>query len=114
MIIEPSARIYALWENENAYTDSLGTLQTARTFETGRGSGGMKMGYPLRLVEHRERYALCRTLLGVFDVTAVDIAGNRECSLILAHRGQFGLDRLCAHAATVSAVKDLEQYLNKS
>jgi hypothetical protein len=61
--------------------------------------------------EHRERYALCRTLLGVFDVTAVDIAGNRECSLILAHRGQFGLDRLCAHAATVSAVKDLEQYL---
>ena len=45
MIIEPPARVYALWENENAYTDSLGTLQTARTFKTGRGSGGMKMSY---------------------------------------------------------------------
>jgi hypothetical protein len=49
MIIEPPARVYALWENENAYTDSLGTLQTARTFETGRGSGGMKMSYPFAL-----------------------------------------------------------------
>jgi hypothetical protein len=28
--IEPSARVYALWERENAYTDTLGTLQTAR------------------------------------------------------------------------------------
>ena len=26
-VLEPSARVYALWEHENAYTDSLGTLQ---------------------------------------------------------------------------------------
>jgi hypothetical protein len=45
--IEPSARVYALWEHENAYTDTLGTLQTARDFSTGRASGGVKMSYPV-------------------------------------------------------------------
>jgi Autotransporter beta-domain/Bacterial Ig-like domain (group 3) len=45
--IEPSARVYALWERENAYTDSLGTLQPVRSFETGRASGGTKVSYPL-------------------------------------------------------------------
>jgi hypothetical protein len=44
--IEPSARIYALWEREDAYTDSLGTLQGDRTFATGRASGGVKLSYP--------------------------------------------------------------------
>ena len=46
-LIEPSARVYALWEHENAYTDTLGTLQTARDFSTGRASGGMKLSYPV-------------------------------------------------------------------
>ena len=45
--IEPSARIYALWEHENAYTDSLGTLQAERDFSTGRASGGLKVAYPI-------------------------------------------------------------------
>ncbi|EGP06553.1 hypothetical protein CSIRO_3809 [Bradyrhizobiaceae bacterium SG-6C] len=45
--IEPSARIYALWEHENAYTDTLGTLQSARDFSTGRASAGLKLAYPL-------------------------------------------------------------------
>jgi uncharacterized repeat protein (TIGR01451 family) len=45
--IEPSARVYALWEHENAYTDTLGTLQTARDFATGRASGGVKLSYPV-------------------------------------------------------------------
>ncbi|HEX7925754.1 MAG TPA: Ig-like domain repeat protein, partial [Bradyrhizobium sp.] len=44
---EPSARIYALWEHESAYTDSLGTLQTARDFSTGRASAGVKVAYPV-------------------------------------------------------------------
>jgi IPT/TIG domain len=43
---EPSARVYALWEHENAYTDSLGTLQGAHDFDTGRASSGMKVAYP--------------------------------------------------------------------
>jgi hypothetical protein len=45
--IEPSARVYALWERENAYTDTLGTLQGARDFSTGRASGGVKLSYPV-------------------------------------------------------------------
>jgi hypothetical protein len=45
--VEPSAKIYSLWERENAYTDSLGTLQAPRTFSTGRASGGVKFIYPI-------------------------------------------------------------------
>jgi hypothetical protein len=45
--LEPSATIYALWEHENAYTDSLGTQQADRTFFTGRASGGIKLAYPI-------------------------------------------------------------------
>jgi hypothetical protein len=45
-VLEPSARVFALWEHENAYTDSLGTFQPARNFETGRASAGVKAIYP--------------------------------------------------------------------
>jgi len=45
-VLEPSARVYELWEHENAYTDSLGTLQGDRNFDTGRASGGVKVSYP--------------------------------------------------------------------
>jgi hypothetical protein len=45
-VLEPSARIYALWESENAYTDSLGTLQAARNFSEGRVAAGGKVIYP--------------------------------------------------------------------
>jgi Autotransporter beta-domain len=43
---EPSAKVFALWENENTYRDSLGTLQDSRTFFTGRTSAGMNLIYP--------------------------------------------------------------------
>jgi hypothetical protein len=46
-VFEPSARVFALWEHENAYTDSLGSPQPARNFETGRASAGIKAIYPL-------------------------------------------------------------------
>lgn len=45
--VEPSAKIYALWERENAYVDSLGTPQAARTFSSGRASAGNKVSYPV-------------------------------------------------------------------
>ncbi len=45
--IEPSVKVYALWERENAYTDFLGTLQGRRDFATGRSSGGVRLGYPI-------------------------------------------------------------------
>jgi hypothetical protein len=44
--LEPSARLYTLWEHENAYTDSLGAPQADRNFSTGRASGGVKASYP--------------------------------------------------------------------
>jgi hypothetical protein len=44
--IEPSAKIYALWEHENAYIDSLGTQQMERNFSTDRASTGVKVAYP--------------------------------------------------------------------
>jgi hypothetical protein len=47
--IEPSARVYALWEHEKAYTDSLGTAQAERDFSTGRASVGTKLAAPLPL-----------------------------------------------------------------
>jgi hypothetical protein len=47
LMFEPSARIYALWEHENAYTDSLGTMQSERDFSTGRASAGVKVAYPI-------------------------------------------------------------------
>jgi Bacterial Ig-like domain (group 3) len=43
--IEPSARIYALLEQEGSYTDSLGTVQASRNFYTGRASVGAKVIY---------------------------------------------------------------------
>lgn len=46
IVLEPSARVFALWEHENAYTDSLGTLQGEHNFTTGRASGGAKVSYP--------------------------------------------------------------------
>jgi len=45
--IEPSARLYAIWEHEDAYTDTLGTSDAARDFSTGRASGGVKLTYPV-------------------------------------------------------------------
>jgi outer membrane autotransporter protein len=44
--IEPSARVFAVWEHENAYTDSLGIGQTERRFSNGRASAGAKVAYP--------------------------------------------------------------------
>lgn len=43
---QPSARIYALWEQETGYTDSLGTVQSSRNFDTSRSSGGITASYP--------------------------------------------------------------------
>jgi hypothetical protein len=45
LVVEPSTQVYALWESEPNYVDSLGTLQTARSFYTGRGSAGVKVSY---------------------------------------------------------------------
>ena len=45
--IEPSAKVYAIWERDSSYVDSLGTLQAENTFSTGRASTGVKVAYPI-------------------------------------------------------------------
>ena len=47
--LEPSAKVFALWEHEDPYTDSLGTPQAAFHFTTGRASSGLKVAYPMPL-----------------------------------------------------------------
>jgi hypothetical protein len=47
VVIEPSARIYGLWEKQADWTDSVGTLQAERTFSAGRISTGGKVMQPL-------------------------------------------------------------------
>jgi hypothetical protein len=44
--IEPSARVYGLWEHEDAYLDSLGIQQAQRNFSSGRASAGSKLTVP--------------------------------------------------------------------
>jgi hypothetical protein len=45
LVFEPSAQLYALWENQGSYTDSAGTLQASRDFSVGRASTGGKFAY---------------------------------------------------------------------
>ena len=45
--LEPSAKVYGLWERQSAYVDSLGTPQAEHDFSTGRASSGIKLLYPL-------------------------------------------------------------------
>lgn len=47
--LEPSLRLYAMWEYEKAYTDSLGIAQAERNFASGRLSAGNKFSYRLAL-----------------------------------------------------------------
>jgi len=49
-ILEPSSRVYALWERQDAWTDSLGSSQAERSFSIGRVSTGAKVGYPWQAV----------------------------------------------------------------
>jgi uncharacterized repeat protein (TIGR01451 family) len=49
--IEPSLRAYLLREHEAAFVDTLGTLQVARDFTTGRISGGAKLSHPVQWSE---------------------------------------------------------------
>jgi hypothetical protein len=46
-VLEPSARIYSLWESENAYVDSFGTAQAPRLFSESNISAGAKLIHPL-------------------------------------------------------------------
>jgi hypothetical protein len=46
LVLEPSAKVYALWERQGEWTDSLGTLQSARNFAAGQVATGGKVIVP--------------------------------------------------------------------
>ncbi|MBI3700838.1 MAG: IPT/TIG domain-containing protein [Afipia sp.] len=46
---EPSAKAFMLWEQQRAWTDSLGTAQGARDFSVGRASTGAKLSQAFEL-----------------------------------------------------------------
>jgi hypothetical protein len=52
VVLEPSARIYTLWESERAWTDSLGTVQGSRNFSAGRIATGGRAIYPWQLTSN--------------------------------------------------------------
>lgn len=45
-VVEPSAKLYILWEQQSAWTDSLGTAQDGRNFSAGRTALGAKIARP--------------------------------------------------------------------
>jgi hypothetical protein len=45
-VFEPSAKVFALWERQTDWTDSLGTAHAARNFSAGRVSAGGKVIAP--------------------------------------------------------------------
>ncbi|AMN44242.1 autotransporter domain-containing protein [Rhodoplanes sp. Z2-YC6860] len=46
VVLEPSARVYALWEREDAWTDNIGGLHGERNFSVGRVSSGGRIFFP--------------------------------------------------------------------
>jgi hypothetical protein len=50
LVLQPSAKVYALWEHDGAYTDSLGIAQSTNNFSTGRASAGTKVSYPFEWI----------------------------------------------------------------
>jgi hypothetical protein len=64
-VLEPSSKVYALWEKQGSWTDSLGTLPTARNFSAGRIATGGKLIYPwmagdIRIAPYLGVYGDCR------------------------------------------------------
>ncbi len=49
--VEPSAHIHSLFESENAWTDTLGTLQSARNFSESLVSSGGRLLYPWQMAD---------------------------------------------------------------
>lgn len=45
-VIEPSAKVFMLWESQQAWTDSLGNMQDSRNFSAGRTALGAKVARP--------------------------------------------------------------------
>lgn len=47
ILLEPSARVFAIWERQGTWADSLGVQQAANSFSVGRASAGFRAAYPV-------------------------------------------------------------------
>jgi hypothetical protein len=50
-LIEPSSRVYAVWESNDTYADSRGAPQASRDFSDGRVATGAKLAFPILLAD---------------------------------------------------------------
>jgi outer membrane autotransporter protein len=106
LVLEPSARVYALWEHENAYTDTLGTLQASRNFATGRASGGLQASYPFAW----SSMVILSPYVGFygdyyFSMDDASTVGVTTVPLLQGWSGRatWGLGTTFGHGATLSA-----------
>jgi hypothetical protein len=51
VLIQPSSRVYAVWESNDAYADSRGAPQASRDFSDGRVATGAKLAFPIPLAD---------------------------------------------------------------
>jgi Subtilase family/Bacterial Ig-like domain (group 3)/Autotransporter beta-domain len=106
IVLEPSARVFALWEHENGYTDSLGTLQPDQNFSTGRASGGLKVSYPSALSGMPAELAPYVGFYGdyYFSMDDATVVGLTNVPLLQGWSGRAtaGVDLTFAGGASVS------------
>ena len=57
-VLEPSVRVYALWEREDSYVDSLGALQSEHSFFHRPDKRRRQGELSLRVVEHPPSHAI--------------------------------------------------------
>jgi outer membrane autotransporter protein len=50
-MLEPSARVFMLWERQKAYIDSLGAAHDAHRFSLGTASAGLRLSRPIRAAD---------------------------------------------------------------
>jgi hypothetical protein len=111
-LVQPSVNVYALWEHENAYTDTLGTDQAERTFTTGRASVGGRIAYPWLSAPGTTLSpyvgAYCDYYFSGDDATTTEVdAGSFPLLQGWSVRGSAGLAATFANGAAISAGAEL-------
>jgi hypothetical protein len=97
--VTPSLAIFALSENQDQYTDSLGTIQAARSSLAGNVSAGIKVAYPIsyngmKILPSAGLYGDYSSQSQTDNLAAVGVDGNELASLLdggLTARATAGL-----------------------
>jgi Autotransporter beta-domain/Bacterial Ig-like domain (group 3)/Putative Ig domain len=106
-VLQPSAKLYALWEHDGAYTDSLGTAQPTNDFSTGRASAGTRASFPLEWSTASVALAPYAGIYGDYYFTgnSATIAGVPTPALLLqgwSARATAGLDMKFRNGGVIS------------